>query len=143
MARWSSRSVRDLEEERGQRFSTSLDGARRLDAEDELTGLREHFSCPPGTIYLMGNSLGLPSIEARQGALPWFELAGRLAMVAPEIPVVFMSGYTDDVIAHTGVLEAGMKFVQKPFSARSLLTKIDEALTISRAYRRSSAPPSQ
>jgi DNA-binding response OmpR family regulator len=39
-----------------------------------------------------------------------------------------MSGYTADVIARHGVLEAGVNFIQKPFSSRELASKVSEAL---------------
>jgi signal transduction histidine kinase len=48
--------------------------------------------------------------------------------INPDIRVLYMSGYTDDVIAHRGVLEAGVNFIQKPFSVRGLTTKIREVL---------------
>ena len=56
------------------------------------------------------------------------ELFERLRRQRPGLRVVFMSGYTDDVIAQHGVLEPGTSFVQKPFSADSLLRKVREAL---------------
>ena len=43
-----------------------------------------------------------------------------------------MSGYTADVIAHQGVLNEGVFFIQKPFSARDVVAKIREALAGSR-----------
>jgi FixJ family two-component response regulator len=42
--------------------------------------------------------------------------------------VLFMSGYTADVIAHHGVLHEGLVFLQKPFSKQSLALKLREAL---------------
>jgi len=39
-----------------------------------------------------------------------------------------MSGYTDDVIAHHGVLEGNDHFIQKPFSMQSFATKVRAAL---------------
>ena len=41
---------------------------------------------------------------------------------------LFMSGYTADVIAHHGVLDEGVHFIQKPFSSRDLAAKVREAL---------------
>jgi two-component system cell cycle sensor histidine kinase/response regulator CckA len=41
---------------------------------------------------------------------------------------LFTSGYTADVIAHHGILEEGMYFLQKPFSMQDLATKVREAL---------------
>jgi hypothetical protein len=39
-----------------------------------------------------------------------------------------MSGYTDDVIAHSGVLESGTLLLEKPFTARALLGRVRTAL---------------
>lgn len=39
-----------------------------------------------------------------------------------------MSGYTDNVIAQRGILKEGVHFIQKPFTMKGLIEKIDEAL---------------
>ena len=39
-----------------------------------------------------------------------------------------MSGYTEDVISHEGVLDAGLSFIQKPFTTYVLLRKVREVL---------------
>lgn len=46
----------------------------------------------------------------------------------PEIKVLFMSGYTDNAIAHYGVLDSEAHFIPKPFTIRSLVVKIREVL---------------
>ena len=56
------------------------------------------------------------------------ELADRLEKLQPGIKVLFMSGYTDDVIVHHGVLEEGAQFIQKPFSPEQLAAKVREVL---------------
>jgi CheY-like chemotaxis protein len=56
------------------------------------------------------------------------ELARRITLRNPRIRVLFMSGYTDNVIAQGGVLEAGVAFLQKPFTPRALRQKVREAL---------------
>ncbi|MDX1775098.1 MAG: response regulator [Desulfobulbales bacterium] len=58
------------------------------------------------------------------------ELAKRLQSSRPSAKVIFMSGYTDDVIAKHGVLEPGVAFVQKPISTRSIVEKIQECLAV-------------
>jgi two-component system, cell cycle sensor histidine kinase and response regulator CckA len=51
-------------------------------------------------------------------------LAEKLARTRPNIKILFISGYTDDTIAHHGVLESGIILLQKPFSAADLSYKI-------------------
>ena len=46
----------------------------------------------------------------------------------PDMPVLFMSGYTDDAIVQHGMLEAGINFIQKPFSPGALAMKVREVL---------------
>ena len=55
-------------------------------------------------------------------------LAERVALLCPELPVVYMSGYTDDAIVRHGILESDIVFLQKPFTRESLLTKVREAV---------------
>jgi PAS domain S-box-containing protein len=56
------------------------------------------------------------------------DLADKLELLQPDIKVLFMSGYTDDVIAHFDVLAGGAKFIQKPFSPEELAGKVREVL---------------
>ena len=56
------------------------------------------------------------------------ELAELLAERRPGLPVLYMSGYSQDVIAHQGVLEEGVALVEKPFVAHDLLEAVRERL---------------
>ena len=56
------------------------------------------------------------------------ELADQLAKQRPRIKVLFMSGHTDDVIMHHGVLKKGTEIVQKPFSPETLASKVQQML---------------
>jgi len=56
------------------------------------------------------------------------ELADRLLGIRPGLKHLFMSGYTADVIAHRGVLDEGVNFIQKPFSLKDLAVKIREVI---------------
>lgn len=62
-----------------ERFSTDESFAAELDAADPLAPFRARFHGPPGTIYLLGNSLGLPSLDAEAAVAramqQWRELA--------------------------------------------------------------------
>ncbi len=56
------------------------------------------------------------------------ELAQRFADLRPDTKVVFMSGYTDDMVIRHGVLEAEVEFIQKPYTMRALLQKVRAVL---------------
>ena len=56
------------------------------------------------------------------------DLAKNLLLLYPDMKRLFMSGYTADVIAHHGVLEEGVFFIQKPMTRKDLLDKIQEVL---------------
>ena len=56
------------------------------------------------------------------------DLAARLQESRPGLPVLFMSGYTADVIAKRGILEPGITVVEKPFTSSDLLGKVRELL---------------
>ncbi len=56
------------------------------------------------------------------------ELAKRLTARYPSLHVLYMSGYTYNVIAEDGTLEEGLSFLQKPFTPQTLTQKVREAL---------------
>ncbi len=56
------------------------------------------------------------------------ELASQLQSIQPDIEVLYISGYTENTIAHHGVLDEGIHFLQKPVSPDALLRKIREML---------------
>ena len=56
------------------------------------------------------------------------ELRDKIKALKPEIKVLFMSGYTSDVIVHHGVLEKGVHFIHKPFTLNELSRKLREIL---------------
>ena len=57
------------------------------------------------------------------------ELASRITPIRPGIRVLFMSGYTENVITTGGMLEKGLAFLQKPFSPAVLVEKVREVLS--------------
>ena len=56
------------------------------------------------------------------------EVAFQLAPERPDMRVIYMSGHTEDVIVHHGVLQDRVAFLQKPFSLPALSAKIREVL---------------
>ena len=56
------------------------------------------------------------------------EVYEKVCKFHPQVRVLYMSGYTANVIAHHGVLDEGVHFLQKPFSAESLLEKVYNTL---------------
>ncbi|MGD0036724.1 MAG: response regulator, partial [Bacteroidota bacterium] len=56
------------------------------------------------------------------------ELKKRIEVKYPGIKVLFMSGYPSDIVAHRGVLEEDVEFLQKPFTPVILAKKIREVL---------------
>ncbi len=75
----------------------------------------------PGRIHLLITDIVMPEMNGR-------DLAKQLRASHPDMKFLFMSGYTADVIAHHGVLEDGVQFIQKPFSLHDFSVKIKEAL---------------
>ena len=70
---------------------------------------------------LLVTDLIMPELNGR-------EVYERVAAVRPGIRVLYMSGYAREVISHHGVLDGGIVFLQKPFSAPVLAGKVREAL---------------
>ena len=60
------------------------------------------------------------------------ELAERVREVHPSMGVVYISGYTDDIVSRHGGLEPGVPFLQKPFDASGLLAGVQQALPADR-----------
>lgn len=56
------------------------------------------------------------------------ELARRLRQQWPHLPVVFMTGYTDDIVSGRGLLDEGVPFLEKPLSPDTITRKMQEVL---------------
>jgi PAS domain S-box-containing protein len=93
---------------------TVLDAASPGDA---LTLCETH----EGRIDLLLTDVVMPAMNGK-------ELAARIEPLKPGIRVLFMSGYTADAIAHRGVLDPGVVFLEKPFSFETLASGVRRAL---------------
>jgi PAS domain S-box-containing protein len=78
---------------------------------------REH----EGTIDLLMTDVIMPEMNGH-------DLAKMLLAKTPGLKCLFMSGYTANVIVSQGIVEEGMNFIQKPFTAKGLATKVREVL---------------
>ncbi|MDQ1269444.1 MAG: hypothetical protein QG618_752, partial [Thermodesulfobacteriota bacterium] len=74
-----------------------------------------------GRIKLLLTDVVMPGMTGR-------DLSDNLTARYPQLKCLFMSGYTSNVIAHHGVLDDNINFIQKPFSSRELATRVREAL---------------
>lgn len=72
-------------------------------------------------MHLLLTGVIMPGMNGRQ-------LFEALKHARPAMKVLYMSGYTGDVIAHHGVLEDGVHFIQKPFSVQTLTEKVRAVL---------------
>jgi two-component system cell cycle sensor histidine kinase/response regulator CckA len=72
-------------------------------------------------IHLLLTDVVMPGTSGR-------ELASRITPHRPDIRVLFMSGYTENVITRGGMLEKGLAFLQKPFTPAVLVEKVREVL---------------
>jgi len=97
--------------EAGYNVLTAANGKEALDA----------FERHDGTIHLLLTDVIMPEINGKV-------LADRLAEKSAGVRVLYMSGYTDDVIGHHGVLEPGVQFIAKPFTPSGLVRKVREVL---------------
>jgi CheY-like chemotaxis protein len=95
-------------------------GYKVLEAKDGRDAL-EVASRYRGTIHLLLTDVIMPGISGR-------ELADRLTQVRPELKVLYMSGYTHDLVTQRGILASGSELLQKPFAINALLNKVREML---------------
>ncbi|SLM32574.1 putative Histidine kinase [Desulfamplus magnetovallimortis] len=84
---------------------------------EAITLAREHM----GKIDLMITDVVMPEMNGR-------DLSQKILSLYPDLKCLFMSGYTANVIAHHGVLEEGVHFIQKPFSMNDLASTIKNVI---------------
>jgi len=86
-----------------------------------------------GVIHLLLTDVIMPGMNGR-------ELAQRISEIRPNVKVLYMSGYTENVIGHNGMLDAGVRLLQKPFNLRDLKAKVREVLDSSPIPREVAMP---
>jgi PAS domain S-box-containing protein len=90
-------------------------------AADSAEGAYRVVESHPGPIDLLLTDVVLSGSNGK-------EVFEKLKGERPKLKVVYMSGYTSDVIVHHGVLDAGIHLIQKPLSLTALSEKIRDVL---------------
>ena len=95
-------------------------GYKVITAENgkEAMKIAESHDAP---IHLLVTDVVMPGMSGRA-------LAEKLQEKVPKLKVLYMSGYTDNAIAHHGVLKKDVDFIQKPFTRERLTSKVREML---------------
>lgn len=97
-----------------------MQGYTLLEAQDAQEAL--HLSTRyTGPLHLLVTDVIMPGISGKV-------LADQLRQTYPEIKILFMSGYTNNAIAHHGVLDSDVVFLQKPFGPVALARKVRQVL---------------
>ncbi|NTV52601.1 MAG: response regulator, partial [Candidatus Firestonebacteria bacterium] len=91
-----------------------------VEAADPLQAL-EIVRTYTGSFDLLLTDIIMPGMNGK-------ELYQQLVKERPELKVLYMSGYSEDVIAHQGVLEPGTELLAKPFALKALLAKVRSVL---------------
>jgi two-component system, cell cycle sensor histidine kinase and response regulator CckA len=95
----------------GYRVTVAANGDDALDAAARL----------PGELHLLVTDVVMPGMDGRA-------LADELRRLHPGLRVLYVSGYTQDVISHHGVLDAGVELLPKPFTTAALLARVRAVL---------------
>jgi PAS domain S-box-containing protein len=100
--------------------SLQRQGYTVLEAQDGPAAL-QMATHHKGVIHLLLTDVVMPGMNGR-------ELARRVSLLRPDTKILFMSGYTENVIDRNGTIDPGVDLLQKPFSMSELVSKVRELL---------------
>jgi PAS domain S-box-containing protein len=95
-------------------------GYRVIEAADGAVAMQIAVA-HDSTIHLLLTDVIMPGMNGR-------ELAQRISEIRPNVKVLYMSGYTENVVGHNGTLDTGVRLLQKPFNLRDLKRIVREVL---------------
>ena len=107
-------------------------GYRVIEAADGTVALQVAVA-HEGMIHLLLTDVIMPGMNGR-------ELAQRIEEIRPNTQVLYMSGYTENVIGRNGTLDAGVRLLQKPFTLRELKNRVREVLDSTRSPQEVNMP---
>ncbi len=107
--------VRDLVQQVLERLGYTVLVARDINAVTDLCRMHKH------SLGLLLTDIVMPQVSGP-------EVYKRVSMVVPQLPVLYMSGYTGDKVFARGVIEDGVAFLQKPFTPQALALRVREVL---------------
>ena len=111
MRKASRRLLKHVLSRQGYTVLEAADGSAALD----LLGAQKNG------VHLLLTDMVMPGMSGR-------EVAERCLAMRPQIKVIYMSGYTDDVLMRTGALGPGMSFLQKPLRPEVLTARVRDVL---------------
>jgi two-component system sensor histidine kinase EvgS len=95
-------------------------GYKVLSASDGTQAIATAEGCQE-PINLLMTDVVMPGMNGRQ-------IATRLSQAHPEMKILYTSGYTENIIAHHGVIDEGLHFIGKPYTPQSLAQKLREVI---------------
>ena len=104
-------AARGILEALGYRVAVAANGSEALATFERIGGLVDLVLC----------DVVMPGMSGQ-------EIVARIRAKSPDTRVLFMSGYTDNVVVRHGILEGEFEFLEKPFSADRLAAKIRQVL---------------
>ena len=109
-------AARGVLEALGYRVAAAANGTEALATFERIGGLVDLVLC----------DVVMPGMSGQ-------EIVERIRAKSPDTRVLFMSGYTDNVVVRHGILEGEFEFLEKPFSADRLAAKIRQVLEAAQA----------
>lgn len=142
LPRYRGRAPRDLPQKQNQETPRGRESILLVEDERDLLQISEQMltelgyrvfaaNGPKEALEYMaehGNTIDLLLTDVIMPQMNGRDLVARVNSTHPRIRHLYMSGYTADIIAHQGILEEGIVFLQKPFSVHELAIKVRTVL---------------